>query len=81
MIINMKTSSARPDLDYSVSGIGINYEYANSPSLEKIDEWLDLKTALRESMIEGYQKTAAENLEIAEEDMQIVLETWPQWEI
>ena len=29
---------------------------------------------------EGYQTMAAENLKLAEENISIVLETWPQWE-
>ena len=80
MVIDIRHTSARPDLEYSASSIGIKYGYIASPSREKLDEWLDVKTALRASMIEGYQSMAAENLKMAEENLSIALETWPQWD-
>jgi len=72
--------SPRLDTQCSASGIGISFTHIASPSLEVIAEWLNLQTALRASMIEGYQTIATENLRLAEEGMSIALETWPQWE-
>lgn len=80
MVIKIESTSAQPDLEYSASGIGINFTYIASPSFEAIEELINIQTALRASMIEGYRTMAAENLKLAEEDMSIVLETWPQWE-
>ncbi len=76
MVINLRATSARPELEYSASSIGINYEYAASPSFEKMAEWLDVKTALQTSMIEGYQTMSAENLELAEGNISLAIETW-----
>lgn len=70
----------RPDTQYSASGIGIHVTYIASPSIEMMAEWLNIQTTLRASMVEGYRIMAAENLKLAEENMPIVLETWPQWE-
>jgi len=75
-----ETKSSRPDIQYSASGIGISFTHMASPSVEMMAKWLNLQTALRASMIEGYQTMAAENLKLAEENLSIVLETWPQWE-
>ncbi len=75
-----QTKSARPDLEYSASGIGINFSHAASPSLDMLREWLNVQTALRASMTQCYQTMAAENLRFAEEALPIVLETWPKWE-
>ena len=72
--------SPRLDVQYSAAGVGIGFTHIASPSLEALAEWLNLRTALRASMTEGYQTMAAENLKLAEENMSIVLETWPQWE-
>lgn len=81
MVIETIAEFKSPQLDTqcSASGIGINFTHIASPSLEMMAEWLNLQTALSASMIEGYQTMAAENLKLAEEDMPIVLETWPQW--
>ena len=70
------------DISYnSKSDLGDSFKYRlASPSLEIMEKWLHEHTALRAAMIEGYQTMAAENLKLAEEDMPIVLETWPQWE-
>ena len=78
MAIQIESTSTRPDLRYSVSAIGIEFKYLSSPSMEILAKWLDLKAALQDSMIEGYQTMAAENLRLAEEDMPIALETWPE---
>lgn len=75
MAIDIKTAARMQDLQYSVSAIGIKFHSLSSPSI-----WLDLKATLRDSMIEGYQTMAAENLKLAEEGMSIALKTWPQWE-
>ena len=80
MAIKIESASARPDLEYSASGIGINFVYIASPSLETIEELINVQTALRASMIECYQTMAAENLKLAKEALPIALETWPQWE-
>ena len=72
--------SPRLDTQYSASGIGINFTHIASPSVEMMAEWLNLKTALRASMTEGYRTMAPENLKFAEEALPIALETWPQWE-
>ena len=69
----------KSDLDKSDMGNSLPYRSA-SPSLEMIEKWLDEQTALRASMIEGYQTMAAENIRLAEEALPIALETWPQWE-
>lgn len=72
----------RSDISYeSKSDLGNSLKYESaSPSLEMIEKWLNEQTALRTSMIEGYQTMATENLKLAEEGMSIALETWPQWE-
>lgn len=75
-----ESESARPDLEYSASGIGINFTHVASPSIEMLREWLNVQTALRASMIQGYQTMAAENLKFAKEALPIALETWSQWE-
>ena len=66
-------------LDKSDVGNSLPYRSA-SPLLEMMEKWLDEQTALRASMIEGYRTMAAENLKLAEENIPIVHETWPQWE-
>jgi len=48
--------------------------------MDMLAKWLSLKATLQNSMIEGYQTMAAENLRLAEEDMPIALETWPKWD-
>lgn len=75
-----ESESAQPNLGYSASGIGINFTPIASPSIETLREWLNVQTALRASMIQGYRTMAAENLKFAEEALPIALETWPQWE-
>ena len=80
MAIQIESTSARPDLQYSVSAIGIEFQCLSSPSKEMLEKWLDIKATLQASMIEGYQTMAAENLKLAEEALPIALETWPQWE-
>ena len=75
-----ESSSAQPDLEHSASGTGVSFMHIASPSLKVIQELLNVQTALRASMIEGYQAMATENLKLAEEGMSIALETWPQWE-
>ena len=80
MAIQIESTSARPDIQYSVSAIGIEFQCLSSPSMEMLANWLDLKATLQDSMIEGYQTMAAENLRLAEEDMPIALETWPEWD-
>ena len=78
MVIQIESTSTRADLQYSVSATGIEFKCLSSPSMEMLAKWLDLKATLRGSMIEGYQTMAAENLRLAEEDMPIALETWPE---
>ncbi len=73
MAIDIKTAARMQDLQYSETAIGIKFHSLSSPSIEILEEWLDLKAALRDSMIEGYQTMAAENLRLAEEDMPIAL--------
>jgi len=82
MVIKMiaESKSARPDLEYSASGIGINFTHVASPSIEMLRKWLNVQTALRASMVEGYRTMAADNLKLAEEALPIAFETWPQWE-
>ena len=80
MAIQIESTSTREDIQYSASAIGIKFQCLSSPSMEMLAKWLDLKATLRDSMIEGYQTMAAENLKLAEEGMSIALETWPQWE-
>lgn len=75
-VISYKDKS---DLDRSDTGDSLPYKSA-SPSLEMVKKWLNAQTALRASMIEGYRTMAAENLKLAEENISIVFETWPQWE-
>jgi hypothetical protein len=70
----------RPNTQYSASGIGIHVTYIASPSIEMMAEWPNIQTTLRASMVEGYRIMAAKNLKLAEENMPIVLESWPQWE-
>ena len=78
MVTQIKSTSTREDIQYSASAIGIKFQCQSSPSIEMLAKWLDLKATLRDSMIEGYQTMAAENLRLAEEDMPIALETWPE---
>jgi len=80
MVIQIESTSSRPDIQYSVSSIGIEFKYLSSPSMDMLAKWLSLKATLQNSMIEGYQTMAAENLRLAEEDMPIALETWPKWD-
>jgi len=75
-----ESKSACPHLEYSTSGVGVTFMHIASPSLKVIQELLNVQTALRASMIEGYQAMATENLKLAEEGMSIALETLPQWE-
>ena len=81
MVIPVSTQT-RSNISYedkSDLGDSLPYRLA-SPSLEMIETWLYEQTSLRASMTEGYRTMAVENLKLAEEDLPIVFETWPQWE-
>ena len=75
-----ESGTSRPDLEYSASDIGIRFRHIASPSLEMMRKWLNVQTALRASMIQGYHTMAAENLRFAEQALPIALEIWPKWE-
>ena len=80
MVMIIESKSAQPDVEYSASGIGIYFTYIASPSIEMMAEWLNVQTALRTVMIQGYKTMATENWKLAEEALPIAFETWPQWE-
>lgn len=73
------TYEDKSEVDTSDTGNALPFRTA-SPSLEMMRKWLDERTALKVTMIEGYNTMAVENLTLAEENMSMAFETWPEWE-